>query len=92
MNGFHGIDTDAGIGSILSNFSSEYIDHIIDDSLNMKFRPYEGAMPNIVDILQRQFGLVIANAPDYKDKTEDVQLETYKEIIYKICYKLYYWC
>ena len=38
MNGYMGsIDTDAGIGTILSHFDSEYVNHIIEDSLNMKF-------------------------------------------------------
>jgi hypothetical protein len=49
------IDTDAGIASILSNFNSDYITHVVSDSLNMRFRPYEDEMPNFVDILERQF-------------------------------------
>lgn len=86
MNGYMGtIDTDAGIGTILSHFSSEYIDHVIDDSLNMKFRPFDGPMPNMVDILERQFLSIYNNARDYSEKVSDVRIETYKEIIYKIC-------
>lgn len=86
MNGYMGtIDTDAGIGTILSHFSSEYINHVIDDSLNMKFRPFDGPMPNMVDILERQFHSISQNARDYQEKVSDVRIETYKEIIYKIC-------
>ena len=86
MNGYMGnIDTDAGIGTILSHFSSEYIDHVIDDSLNMKFRPFDGPMPNMVDILERNFLSISNNAKDYQEKVSDVRIETYKEIIYKIC-------
>lgn len=79
------IDTDAGIGTILSNFSSEYINHVIEDSLMMKFRPFDGPMPNMVDVLNRQFLAILNNAPDYKDKIEYVRSETLQEIIQAIC-------
>lgn len=85
MNNVGTIDTDAGIGTILSNFSSDYITHVIEDSLNMRFRPFDGPMPNYVDILERQFRAVLANAPDYTEKIKDVRVETYKEIINTIC-------
>ena len=35
MSAIGSIDTDSAIGSILSNFSSEYIIHVMEDSLNM---------------------------------------------------------
>lgn len=86
MSNFSGsIDTDAGIGTILSNFSTEYINHVIGDSLNMKFRPFDGAMPNMVDVLERQFLSILVNSPDYTEKITDVKIETYKEIILNIC-------
>lgn len=85
-NGYFGsIDTDAGIGTILSNFNSEYVNHVISDSLEMRFRPFDGSMPNMVDVLERQFLSVLTNAPDYADKIKDVKTETYKEIIMIIC-------
>lgn len=79
------IDTDMGIGTILSNFNTNYINHVIDDSLNMKFRPFDGPMPNFVDILERQFNAILINTPDYQEKVNEVRVETYKEIILKIC-------
>ena len=85
MSNIGTIDTDAGIGTILSHFSTEYINHVIDDSLNMKFRPFDGAMPNMVDVLERQFQSIAANSKDYLEKISDVRIESYKEIIYKIC-------
>lgn len=86
MNGYMGsIDTDAGIGTILSHFDSEYVNHIIEDSLNMKFRPFADPMPNIADVLNRQFLSVLVNCPDYKEKIDDVRRETFVEIINKIC-------
>ncbi len=86
MNGYiNSIDTDAAIGSILSNFETPWIMHTIQDSLNMKFRPFSEAMPNFVDILERQFEAIKPQAKDYADKVEETRLETYKEIINKIC-------
>ena len=79
------IDTDRGIGTILSNFSSDYINHIIGDSLNMRFRPFSGPMPNMVDVLERQFLSIASNSKDYVDKVNEVRTETYKEIILIIC-------
>lgn len=79
------IDTDAAIGTILSHFSSDYIDHVVEDSLNMKFRPFSTGMPNMVDVLERQFNCIMVNTPDYKEKILETRIETYKEIIMKIC-------
>lgn len=85
MNSSYIIDTDAGIGTILSNFSTDYIEHVIEDSLNMRFRPFDGPMPNYVDILERQFQATMMYAPDYIEKVNEVRVETYKEIINNIC-------
>lgn len=87
MNGFStSIDTDAGIGTILSHFSSEYITHVVEDSLNMRFRPFMyGPMPNMVDVLERQFLSIDQNAKDYSEKISEVRLDTCQEIILKIC-------
>ena len=79
------IDTDAGIGTILSYFSSDYILHVVQDSLSMKFRPFQDDMSNMVDVLERQFMAVYANSPDYKEKVLDTRNETYAEIIRIIC-------
>lgn len=83
MNSYN-IDTDSAIGNVLSNFSSEYISHIVDDSLQNKFRPFDGPMPNMVDVIERNFQLVLAKGPDYVDQTNGVRKETYIEIIEKI--------
>lgn len=79
------IDTDAGIAAILSNFNTDYINHVVDDSLMMRFRPYEDEMPNFPDLLERQFVGVYSYAPDYTNEVSNVRLETYREIINKIC-------
>lgn len=79
------IDTDAGIGSILSNFDSEYILHIVDDSIQQKFRPFDGPMPNLVDVLERDFYSIKVNAPDYVENVDSVKRQTYIEILNRIC-------
>ena len=83
MGGYN-IDTDAGIGEILSNFDSDYIMHVVEDSLTKRFRPFDGPMPNMVDVLERQFIAVMNASPDYIDNVKDVRKETYIEIISKI--------
>lgn len=84
MGGYN-VDTDAGIGEILSNFDSDYIMHVVEDSLSQRFRPFAGPMPNMVDVLERNFIATIDNCPDYVEKIKDVRKETYIEIITKIC-------
>lgn len=81
MSGYNTIDTDMAIATILSNFDSEYILATVQDSLNYKFRPYNGPMPNFPDILSRQFQAVLTNSPDYADRVNNVRDETYEEII-----------
>lgn len=79
------IDTDYGIGTILSRFDSEYITMVIQSSIANRFRPFSEPMPNMVAVLSRQFESVVLNAPDYKDKILDVEQQTYQEIVSMIC-------
>ena len=79
------IDTDSAIGSILSNFDSAWVIHSVEDSLNMKFRPFGEPMPNFVDILNRQMNATIDAGPDYRQQIEDVRIQSFKEIIDTIC-------
>ena len=44
------INTDKALASVLSNFDSNYITHIVSDSLEMKFRPYSNSLPGIYSI------------------------------------------
>lgn len=81
----HSIDTDMAIGSILSNFDSAFILHTVEDSLQMKFRPFGDAMPNFIDILNRQFDSVVDAGPDYRQQIEATRSESFKEIVDLIC-------
>lgn len=84
---FNSITTDYGLATILSNFESDYIIHIVKDSLTMRFRPFESTpMPNIVDIYQRNFLDIEQNSDqEYLEKIESVKHDTYEEIINIIC-------
>lgn len=85
-NSFAGsIDTDMAIGSILSNFETAWVMNTVNDSLQMRFRPFAQAMPNYVDILERQFNTILTAGPDYQEKINETRSETYKEIIQAIC-------
>lgn len=79
------IDTDMAIGSILSNFETPWIIHTVEDSLDMKFRPFGEPMPNFIDILNRQFNATIDAGPDYRDQIEEVRRQSFKEIVNTIC-------
>lgn len=85
MGAINSIDTDAALGTILGNFNAEYIKHVVDDSLTMKFRPYLDEMPNMCDILERDFQIIRSHSMDYSDQVDDARIETYKEIIDIIC-------
>lgn len=79
------IDTDMAIGTILSNFETPWIMNSVQDSLNMRFRPFNEPMPNFVDILSRQFATLDATSGDYREQVANVRDDTYKEIITCIC-------
>lgn len=85
MGGYNSIDTDLGIGTILSHFDSEYIRGVVEESLANKFRPFEIPMPNMVDVLNRQFAAILDHSPDYKEQVIETRDETYREIIRMIC-------
>lgn len=82
MNNYsRSIDTDAGIGIILSNFETSWVIHTVQDSLNLRFRPFAEPMPNFVDITFRQFATIMSQAPDYLDQVLVTRDQTLKEII-----------
>ena len=82
---YSNIDTDYAIGTILSRFDSEYITGVIQRSIESRFRPFSEPMPNMVDVLARQFKGVLDNSPDYADKVLSVETQTYQEICQMIC-------
>lgn len=82
---YNAIDTDAALAVILSNFDSDYINSIVSDSLARKFIPFSAPMPNLVDILARQFDAILVQSPDYRDEVLACRRQTYFEILQLIC-------
>lgn len=80
------INTDRAISDILSNFSDDYIENMVSDSLSYKFRPFNTRMPNIVYVLQEKFRCIYANyTGDNKEQIDQTVNDTYMEIIETIC-------
>lgn len=82
---FGSVDTDAGLATILSRFDSQYIVDVVSDSLKMRFRPFNLPMPNMVQIIERNFQIVYEMSPDYKEKIDQCKIDTYREFINIIC-------
>lgn len=87
MGAYGSIDTDAAIGTILAHFDTDYIYHVIEDSISYKFRPFNTPMANIVDVINRQFIGIENNSPWLYRKVQEVKAETFREIIRIICDK-----
>ena len=80
------INADKALANILSNFESDYILHIITDSLDMKFRPYSNTLPGIYSI-ESNFTYLLSNIEDPSKHQDilEVREQTYLEIIDIVC-------
>ena len=76
------VNTDYAIANILNQLSFDYIYHIVNDSLNMKFRPYSAPMPNIPYSLEQNFKMQLDAVPSSRDdslqKREEVNVTIIK--------------
>ena len=76
------VNTDYAFAMILNQLSFDYIFHIVNDSLNMKFRPYSAPMPNIPYSLEQNFKMQLDAVPSSRDdilqKREEVNLTIIK--------------
>lgn len=79
------INVDNAVASILSKFEPDFIIHVVEDSLNMKFRPWLPAMPNMVYSCEQTFKLSLDNFTSYSDTIEQTRNDTYTQIINIIC-------
>lgn len=71
------IETDSALFDILSNFSDDYIDSIIQGSLQTKFRPYNNKLPNYPFLINSNFQAIFdhytgESIDTIKQKREDV--------------------
>ena len=80
------INADKALASVLSNFDSNYITHIVSDSLEMKFRPYSNSLPGVYSI-ESTFNNLLNNIeePGARQNILEVRENTYLEIIDIIC-------
>lgn len=73
------------VASIISRFTPEMIDDIIQDAIQNKFRSYSPRLVNIVESIEQNYKYSIAALPDYTNELRSSRQDTYKQIIYKIC-------
>ena len=71
------IETDAALFDILTNFSDDYIDSIIQGALATKFRPYNNKLPNYPYLINTNFDAILdhytgESIDTIKQKREDV--------------------
>lgn len=80
-----GITTDYEITTILSNFSTNFIQDTIEDSINYKFRPFGLRSPNYPEILNNQLNNVKYHSCGYDEYIEETRVEMLQDIIETIC-------
>lgn len=80
------ISTDKALSTILSNFSEDFIQNMIEDSLQYKFRPFTTRMPNHPYVLEEKFKGIYDNYDgDDKELISQTRYKTYLEIIQIVC-------
>src|SRR5574344_568980 len=80
------VSTDQAISDILNNFSDDFIENIIEESLKYKFRPYNTRMPNHPYVFEQQFKGIYDNYEgDRKDLIDEKRHDTYMKILDIIC-------
>lgn len=84
-NTYSSIDIDKNIGTILGNFSDDFIRSSVEESLQYKFRPFSTRMPNFPAVLKQQFSMIKSNVPEYTDSIIEKELEVNNDIIDIIC-------
>lgn len=80
------IETDAALSDILSNFSEDYLEDLIDRAFLYKFRPYDSRMPNYAYAFEMQYNGIKDNycgpSPEIIDADRE---QTYRMMIDIIC-------
>ena len=78
----YNIKAENEISVILSNFSTEYVFGIMEDSIKRVFTEFDPIpKPNIVNAFETNFKAIMGDYPEDKEQVIDVRDETYKEII-----------
>lgn len=77
---------DDALASILNKFNTEYILDIVKNSLDLKFRLYDGQLPNIIYGYEQNFQELLNNFENNKDIIIKKRNELYMDIIQYLCY------
>ena len=76
-----GISTDYGIATILGNFSEDFIEDTIKESLSYRFRPYGLRSPNYPEIFNSQLQNIKDHSVGYEDQIEDKIVDVFTIVI-----------
>lgn len=79
------LNSERAVTEILSNFDTNFIMDVMEDSLRFKFRPYNTGGINFANVIERDLNIAVMTNPSYKDKIDNVKMETHREIIDMIC-------
>lgn len=79
------INSEKAVGTILSNFSTDFVMDVIEDNIKMKFRPYNVGSANFPVVIDQNLNLAKLENPAFTDQIEDARAKTHREIINKIC-------
>ena len=80
-----GVETDYAMASILSNFSDEFIQDTILESIKYKFRPFGFRPPNFPMILHDKFRLIYHNSTGHDIELYDQEIDCYRKILKTLC-------
>ena len=80
------VNTDILLAETLTNFDSTYIINVVRQSLNMRFRPYNTAMPGLNSV-EMHFQQLLRDFTDRDQQSQiyEVRRKTYDEIIAIVC-------
>lgn len=81
------INIDNALAAILDKFDSSYVMDVIENSLQIKFRPYDQPMPNIVYGFEQQFSEILRGFTSNQDDIIVKRQETYANVIDTLCRK-----
>ena len=79
------LNTEKAVAEILSNFNSNFVMDVMEDSLKSRFKPYTTDGINYPMMLERDFKTSLMSNPSYTDQINEVRAQTYMEIIQMIC-------
>lgn len=79
------INTDSAVSQILSYFDPFYILSVTTDSFNMRFRPYQLPMPNLVSAYEERYKMIVDQFPNSQEIAYSKREEIYTTILNTIC-------